>query len=162
MKKTKFELNKDITQEEVDRVMLQRQFETIAPNSLTWQIALATDAVVTQMKQVKMTCEKRVLNVAQCTDRARRLTAQLATGIIKEQLRDDLTMNEDEMKTEIRHQRHVASTEALDAAFQLNKLRVYVGKHRLDGKVILTEDEYDEYCTSVLSDLKVMGFDVLA
>jgi hypothetical protein len=162
MKKTKLEVGKDITKEELERLQLQREFETIKPGTMTWKVALATDALVTQMKQVMFTCDKRVLNVAQCYDRARRLGAQLAAGTIKEQIRDDLTMNEDEVKTEIRHQRHVANTEALDAMFQLNRLRVYVGKHRLDGKVVLTEEEYDAYCNRVISDLKEMGLDVLA
>jgi hypothetical protein len=161
MKKTKLEVGKDITKEELDRIQVQREFDSIKPGTMSYAIALATDPLVTQLKQVKMTCEKRVLNVAQCMDRARRLKAQLAAGVIREQIRDDLTMNEDEVKTEIRHQEHVANSEALDALFQLNRLRAYVGRLRLDGRVVLTENEYDEYCERVIDDLRGVGQYVL-
>jgi len=156
----RIEVGKDISQEEMKRVEQQREFDKIPPNTLSYKIALLNDPIIVQRQQIQLMVQKRLLNIRQMKDKMFRLRAQLLGGVIQERLRDDLTMNEYEVTTEIRHIEYLSKTEAFDVVHQLQVLRAYVGRLGLRGDTPYTEEDHDQYCLATFAELKELGHEV--
>lgn len=151
---------KSLTKEEINRVKEVREFETIEPHTPTWKIALLCDTIRKNIRKKKSDIHKRMINIQDLTDVINRLKVQLASGLITEEVKTGMKMNEDELKSLIQHHDWTRTGEVNDIPKMLGELRVLVGHKDVLGKVILSQEAFDQLVTDYEMDLKSKGYDL--
>lgn len=153
---------KSLTKEEIVRLKEARKFDEIKPGTITYKIALYLDSLRINMRTHKSTIMKRLWNLQNINDNTRRLRDQLESGKITEQLKDGMTMNKYEVKTELVHQEWVAIGEAEAIPQTLGELRGLVGHFDVVKQVIMTEEQFNEYAIGIIKKLRELGHEVLS
>lgn len=159
--RTQEELFKNsITKEEAERIRQQREFDKIVPGSLTYKMALFNDQLRQQLRRAKSVVEHRLWNVGNIQNTNDRLKQQLLSGHITEEIKPGVFMNENEINSLIQKNNWLLRGELFDIPRELADLRAVVGHIDITKKVIMTEEEFDDYVRWVQGELAKRGYEL--
>jgi len=151
-------LRANLTTEELQRIEAQRKFNDIEKDTHTYKIALHLDALRIQLRDEKQIIYKRLWNIENINNVEARCLKQIEDGDIYETLPDsNVVMNENEVKTYMKHQEWLRLGEVRAIAPSLAKIRSIVGHKDYVGQDILTEEEFNAYVEETMQKLEALG-----
>lgn len=156
-KATLEELRKTLSQQELDHIQLSREAALFTRDSPTFKIFVCVDPLRVQYKQSSQKVQKCLWNIENCFNVKTRLSTQLQTKNITEQLKDGITMNEQEVLAEIEHSNWIMQDELNSVPQALWLMRGIVGQHDIANNVIVTREDYENYISSIDERLKKYG-----
>lgn len=150
---------KSLTKAEMERIKEVREFETIEKDTPTYNIAVMCDKLRQESRKHKITIERRLMSMAELTNNIRRLEVQLASGNITETMKNNIIMNEQEVKSLIHQNEWMRTGEFYALYTTLAGLRATVGHKDVSGKIIMTIKQFDELVRDVENKVKEFGYD---
>lgn len=147
----------DLTPEEAQRIEEIRQYDKLTPGSVSEKIVLALDSLQRQKADCKFKIAQRMFNIQKLKASDARYNKQLITGIITDKFDDKTTMTVEEIKTQLFYNNYTAFGERRQILDILGDLRAIVGSIDLKRRVIITEEEYNDYVNQIEKDLAELG-----
>ena len=154
------ELRSTMTEEELERAKQIREFNDLQPNTLSYSIALFND----QLRQNRIVEEtkvvQRLLTMKNLYNHAERMKEQFTSRIVTEQLTDGVTMNLHELEVVAQREQWLMKGEAVAIIRCLAELRSIVGHKDIATNIVLTQEEFDNYASKTIEEIKTLGFDL--
>lgn len=149
-----------ITQEEMDRIREQRQFDEFTAedkDSLSWKIAVANDSLRRLIDSKKFIIKNELAEIKNRSARKDKLKVQLLSGTIIEELKPGIPLNKGEVEYEIEKLDNLIEGTVKDLIPKLANLRMLVGNLDVLGKVIMSLKDFDEFVYDIISRLEKNG-----
>jgi hypothetical protein len=145
---------------EIERIEQIRKFDMLKPKTSRYKVALLCDPLRQQLIKAITTLEKRLFNLDDIANKIKRLQIQLASQRITEQIKDGITMTEDEVKTLIKHHEWLQKGEADAIRLSLADISSIVGHKDYVKKDVMTEEQFNEIVKNAEKQMKHYGFDL--
>lgn len=151
----------ELTDLEKKAIEKYRELNTLKKGSTRFRIALELDPVrrlkIRDMKNISL----RMGEIRSAHSKLDRLSVQLLSGDITEEIRDGVTMMEFEVQAEIERANDLIWAGIKDLHPDFASLTQVIGC--TDGTMknsILTEEEFDKYVKGIEEELKALGYDL--
>ena len=149
---------KSLTAAEIQRIKSMRDYDAIKPDTPTWKIAILCDDLRQNKRRLMSTVTKRLWTIGDLGNNMDRLNVQLTSGNITEIMKNGLPMNSFELKSLIQHNRWLRDGEFHALFPLLAELRGLVGHLDVARKVIMSQEQYDDYVLSIANSCKSYGY----
>ena len=156
----KEKLMKSMTDGDWKRVAAQKELQSVNPGSISYNVLLANDVVRRKIKLIKERVNKRFLDILNTENTIVRKKVQIESGVVHDELKPGLKMTKEELELEVEYANHLKDSQAKDVVTDLADLRGMVGVHDAARKVVLTEEEYDEYVGKIERRIKKHGYEL--
>lgn len=146
---------RDINDKEFEIIKKWRELNNVEITGVTRQLFLESDQVVFQLNELKYNVRQRLNMVKELYLNILRKEVQLRSGIYetlerypdKKKTKDEIQHDIDSLKIEV--DKTVSGIKS-----SLGIMVKYVNQLRMDKKIILTQEEYEEYAKDIDSQLK--------
>jgi len=144
--------------EEIKYLRKVRDFETVKPGTWSYKIALYNDAIRSNIRGLKIQVEKTLSEIGNIGHTITNCNAELKAGLRTTKNDKGFTMTVDELKSYVQTLRWLRNAEAASLAITLGKMRGEVKFKDVAMNVIMTHEEFEEYCVKIDERLKVYGY----
>lgn len=149
-----------ISKEEISRIKEIRRFDMLKPNTNRYKVALLNDQLRINKAQHLTLLKKRLWNISDAENKIHRLKVQLASKNITEQLRDGMTMTEQELESLIQQTKWLQEGEFNAIRKILADLNGLVGHVDYIRNVIVTENSFNKIVEDTETELRKFGFEL--
>lgn len=149
-----------LTKEEMERILQQREYDTIEEGTPTYKIAVMCDTLRQNQRRLKGTISKRIWTISDVANTINRLQMQLDSGTVTEKLKDGVTMSQNELNVLINHNKWAKDGEFYALFPLLAELRALVGHKDVARNVIITQEKFDEYVDFIAAEVEMYGYNL--
>lgn len=151
------ELRKNLTKAELERIKQMREFGDIKKGSKSWDLGVTVDPLRMQLRKAKSVVEKSLWQMENLKVKSARINEEVDEDKIRDEVKPGVPMNKDEALLEAKYADWLFEGELQSLPLQLWQIRGVVGQVDVSGKVILTEQEFEEYLGYVHDRVKELG-----
>lgn len=145
-KKQDHKLIDEFTKEEKELLRKMKEHEFIQPGTIGWKLAVYNDPLRLKLMNEKNLITKRIANIIQLRNQLKRMKGELVSGEIKTELKPGIIMSEDELNHQIILTQFTLEGERQTLPIILADIKVLVGRLDVAKQIIISEEEFEEYC----------------
>lgn len=153
-------VEESLSVEDLHRIKAMKDFEMIDKEKdiLGWNIAVACDDLRRKLGIIEMTLDKAMYEIKLTLATRLRYGMELKAGSITTELRPGVPMIKEELQAEFDNMQSRIIGMVRDLHPVLGKYRGLVGHLGVDGRTIVTKEEFDKNVKDIETELKELGY----
>ena len=138
----------------------QQEFDSIKVTSYRAKVFLMNDSLRRIRDKAFITIDQGIYNIKKMRLAINRLEIELASGDIKTEIRDGVTMTKDELTLHIDLQKKMTFANFKDLVVPLSELAGVVGHKDIARNNVYAQPHFDKYVIGLESELKLIGYNL--